>query len=87
MPASKFTKLLQGCAGCSIDSSAERPITLRELRAVWAHVVAHCEADDWTNAITGLPLTPETCCLYDVTRYVIKPATNKRVCSYVEMSS
>ena len=85
VPASRF-KLLRGAsAGCVIDSSAERPITLRQLRAVWAYVVEHCVADDWTNAITGLPLTPETCCLYDVTRYVIKPATAERMCSYVEL--
>lgn len=61
----------------------ERGITLRQLRAVWAHVQARCTVDGWTN-VRGELLTLDDVTLYDVVRYVIKPSTHFRGCSYVE---
>jgi hypothetical protein len=67
-----------------ISKTEERAITLRQLRAVCAHIQRRCVAERWTNREGNL-LKPEEVDLYTTTRYVIKPATLKRKCSYVEL--
>jgi len=37
--------------------------------------------------VQGEPLTPDTVCMYDIVRYVIKPATRTWKCSYAELVS
>jgi hypothetical protein len=48
------------------------------------HVNQRCVAEGWTNWAGELP-TPETVTLYDLSKYVIMPATNVHQCSYVEL--
>ena len=52
-------------------------MTIRQLRAVYAHIERRCVAERWTN-FKGELLTPEAVTLYDATRYMIKPATSAR---------
>jgi len=59
-----------------------RGTTIKQLRALYAHIERHCVSDGWKD-IKGARLTPETVCVYDVVRYVIKPATHARRCSSV----
>jgi hypothetical protein len=37
------------------------------------YVMEHCEADGWTNGLTGELLTPQTVCMYDITRCAAIP--------------
>ena len=57
---------------------------LYQLRHFFAHIERRCVVEKWTN-VKGELLTPETVTLYDATRYVIKPATAARRCSFVEL--
>ena len=61
--------------GCAIPDSADRAITLRQLRAVHAHVQRRCVAEGWRNG-HGERLTPERVLLYDASTYVIKPSAS-----------
>ncbi len=64
--------------------TAERGISVRQLRAVFEHVQEHCVADRWTN-VRGELIAANHVTLYDLVRYVIKPSTVSRRCSYVEL--
>jgi hypothetical protein len=69
----------------SIAETEMRGITLRQLLAAWEHVQQHCVAEGWTStADHKTRLTPKTVTLYDMCHYVIKPATRRRECSFVE---
>ena len=70
--------------GCTIAKTELRAITLMQLHDVYAHIERRCEAEGWCNH-KGKLLRPEEVTLYDATRYVIKPATAHRRCSYVEL--
>lgn len=60
-----------------------RGMTLRQLRAFYAHIEEACERDQWVN-MKGELLRPRDVVLYDACRYVIKPATEAWQCSYVQ---
>lgn len=63
----------------------EAGITLHQLRILWAHIELSCVRDGWMS-VRGARITqPELVNLYDAVRYVIKPATNARQCSLVEL--
>ena len=69
--------------GCRINKIAERGITLLQLRDVWAHVSMRCEPEGWMG-LDGQLLTASSATLYEVVRYVVKPATKRAANSYVE---
>ena len=62
----------------------ERGITLQQLRAFYALIMTCCERDGWVD-YEGRPLTPERVNLHDACKYVIKPATAQRQCSWVDL--
>ncbi len=69
---------------CKIDETAARGISVRQLLVVYDLVKQRCDAEGWTNW-AGELLTPENVTLYDLTKYVIMPATEAHQCSYVEL--
>jgi hypothetical protein len=69
---------------CHIDETSDRGITPRQLLAVYDHVKRHCVTEEWTGW-DGKSLAPETVTLYDLCKYVIKPATEAHKCSFVEL--
>lgn len=83
-PDETFDDLREGKSGCVIANTEERALTLRQLRAVHTHILRRCVNERWTN-MKGELLAPEQVSLYDATRYVIKPATAARGCSFVEL--
>ena len=64
---------------------------------MWAQVERRCAAEEWEGSRPGptgadgkptwtsVRLKPETACLYDIDKYVIRPATVKRQSSFVEL--
>ena len=85
-------------AGCEIGRPELRGITLVQLRAVEASIKRRCAAEGWQG---GRPIGPpdadgkptlqtvalvvEIVNLYDADKYVIRPLTVARKCSFVEM--
>ncbi len=61
-----------------------RGITLRQLHAINANIVARCETEGWVSTFDGKPLTPETVTLYDVNKYIVLPFTEESQASFVE---
>ena len=70
---------------CVITETELRGITLRQLLATYEHVKRCCTAEGWTSTKDGQQLAPETVTLYDLCKYVIKPATEAPRCSFVEL--
>ena len=52
--------------------------------AIPAHIKRRCANEGWLN-FQAEALTDKTVTLYDAARYVIKPATYAKLCSYVEL--
>jgi hypothetical protein len=71
-------------SACRIDETSDRGITPRQLLAVYEHVKRHCVTEEWTGW-DGKSLAPGTVTLYDLCKYVIKPATEAHECSFVEL--
>jgi len=73
--------------GCLIEKTEERGITLNQLGALVAFLHQHCVAEGWvsTNPSNPCALLPDKVNLYDGTHWVIKPATQARQTSYVEL--
>ena len=71
-------------AGCTIKQVEMRAVTLRQLRELAKHIARRCGSESWKN-LHKEKLTPATVTLYDAMRYVIRPATFARQCSYVEL--
>ena len=70
--------------GCVIPETALRGITIPQLEAICKEFAAQCAVKGWTS-IEGQLLTPETFNLYDLVKYYIKPMTEERNCSLVEL--
>ena len=70
--------------GCEIAAAEERGMNLQQLRGLSGQIDRRCIAEGWTT-VAGDRLTPETVTMHDAVRYVIKPATATRLCSYVEV--
>ena len=83
-PSTGFEDLTRGKGGCRIPETEMRAITLRQLKAVCSHIERRCAAEGWRNFLRS-ELEPASVTLYDATRYVIRPATSGRMCSYVEL--
>lgn len=79
--------LCRGRVPTRIRRLEERGVTLSQLRVLWHHVVSRCEAEGWMD-VNGQLLLAEDVTMYDLVRYVLKPATRsvvgKSSCSYVE---
>jgi len=76
---------LGGSRGCEIAQPELRGVTLRQLRSLADYVRSRCEPDLWCDSATGQRLTPETVQLHHLAEYVLRPLTQERRCSYVEM--
>ena len=78
--------------GCTVEETAHRAITLRQLREVAWQIVERCEAEKWEGdlrlpdgSFKRVRLTPMTVNLYHLNELFIKPMTLDRKCSYVEL--
>ena len=79
-----FTDLHHRRKGCSIPEVEHRAITVIQLGELVGHIKRRCSPEGWKNVL-GNTLKYDQVTLYDATRYVIRPATYKRMCSYVEL--
>jgi len=61
----------------------ERGITPVQLGELWTHLASRAEPEGWMD-LEGQLVSAKTAAMYDVLRYVIKPATQRGECSYVE---
>jgi len=77
-----FRDLCDG-SGCSIERVEERGITASQLRKLLGHTAKRCQREQWQQ--DGVRLTIRTVNLYQVVDNVIKPATRRRRCSFVEL--
>lgn len=81
----KFADLrIEAEAGCVIREPELRAIQLRQLAGLRRHIVRRCHDERWRNHMREA-LSPGGVTLYDAARYVIRPATFARRCSYVEL--
>ena len=71
-------------SGCAIEETAMRGITPEQLKLVKAHIQRRCSAEAWLTW-AGTKLAPKKVSLYEAARYVIKPATYLKQCSFVEL--
>lgn len=77
----EFQDLADG-SGCIIERCEERGIMIKQLRKVVGFAASRF--GDWQDR-DGQPVTTKTINLYNVVTHIIKPATEKRKCSYVEL--
>ena len=77
-------KLGKTCRGCTIGDPEHRAIKLAQLRSVLEHVRRRCHNEHWVNT-DGVDMDLKDVTMYDTAAYVIKPATKKRQCSFVEV--
>ena len=78
--------------GCTINETAYRALTLRQLREVAWQIKQRCEAEKWEGDVRQPDgsfrrqrLTPMDINLYHLNELFIKPMTLARRCSYVEL--
>jgi len=79
--------LVDGGDGCTIKNPELRGISLRQLKRLFHYIEEHCEREAWYDVETFEPLTPDTVDLFNLREWVLKPATEERRCSYVEVIS
>ena len=72
-------------AGCSIEETERRAITVPQLKGVRTHIERRCESEGWVNSLDQAKLMPKTVNLYVANDHVIMPATSVRKCAYVEL--
>lgn len=70
--------------GCCIDRVEERAIKLTQLKILMNHAWLHCANMGWTD-YGGKALKPDNINLYDLMKFVVKPVTRARRCSFVEL--
>ena len=70
-----------------IDKVEERAITLKQLQLVIRHIDRRFALEGWHNPEDGSLLRLATLTLYDVSAYIIRPATMPHRCSFVEFLS
>ena len=88
-----FRELKELEGGCNIELTEHRAISLDQLEVVTAQIGRRCVSEGWTGDFfpPQVPtketrrLTPAMVRLYDADKYVIRPATVARQCSFVEM--
>ena len=83
-------------AVCSIAATELKGITLTQLRDLWTKIESLADVDGylpgWTcppvrmgHVLPGWTCDKDTVNLYDVVKYLVKPETAARKCSYVEL--
>jgi len=83
-PELDFEELVAG-GGFSIPLTEERGITIPQLGSLLMFFEEKmCGDEVWLNR-KGEKLECSTADLYDIVEYIVKPATQKKQCSYVEM--
>ena len=77
----------EGCAGCSIPDAEDRAITVQQLQELVKHIEAQIKKEVWVapGAVKPVKLKAKSVNLYDVVARLVKPATEARRCSYVEL--
>ncbi|CAB9503820.1 expressed unknown protein [Seminavis robusta] len=76
-----------GEKGCSIPESAQRSVTLLQLKQIALEILLRCEKEEWTSIDpikNSQKLKPEDVTLYDLMHYYVKPITREQKCSYAE---
>ena len=81
-----FDDLIPSGAGCKISKTEERAMSVIQLKAVVEHIKRRCTKEAWVNYAKHA-LLPEKVSLYECCAYVIKPATQAKQTSYVELVS
>ena len=71
--------------GCDIARTEERGVTIWQLRAHYNEIENRCERDGWRSGWNNEPLVAESVNLYDTMNWLIKPVTEQRQCSFVEL--
>ena len=72
-------------AGCDIARTEERGVTIWQLRAHYNEIENRCERDGWRSSWNNEPLVAESVNLYDTMALLVKPVTEQRLCSFVEL--
>ncbi|CAE7291840.1 unnamed protein product [Symbiodinium sp. KB8] len=76
-------------SGCVIPEVADRAITVQQLQDLTTCITTKLKAEGWTttdpSVTKPVKLKKGTVNLYDVVARLVKPATEKRRCSYVEL--
>ena len=88
-----FPELTVLGGGCTIELTEHRAISLDQLGAVTAQIERRCLPEGWTGdfyppqviAKETRKLAPTKVRLYDADKYIIRPATVARQCSFVEL--
>ena len=79
---------LLGTQKTPIEKTELRGITLPQLEKLYDFIDAHADEHGilhgWLDR-EGQPLHKDRINLYDVVKYVVKPATEEHKCSYVEL--
>lgn len=78
-------EVLRDGTGCIVPKCEHRAMLLRQLNKVMAYVERNCKKSGWTCSRSKAALDPATINLYQVVEFVVKPATEERKCSFVEL--
>ena len=84
--AEDFSDLHGKRKGCTVPLVEHRGMTVFQIGDIMRHIRRRCNREGWTN-ILNLKLEHDTVTLYDATRFIIRPATYERSCSYMELVS
>ena len=86
LPAGEaFADLTSGLPGCEdIELVEHRGLTLRQLEDLLFHIRRRCAPEGWVD-MAGSSLQANDVTLLEAARYVVRPATILRQCSYVEL--
>ena len=79
-----FDDLVPEGAGCEISKTEERAITVEQLENVKAHIERRCPVEGWLD-FKKEKLEWGQVSLYEACRHVIKPATEAKKTSYIEL--
>jgi len=82
-----ISELQAGASGCMIPRPEMRGVTLRQLKRLMNYVEEHCEREYWYDPETMEPLTADKVDLFCLREWVLRPATQDRRCSFVELVS
>jgi hypothetical protein len=85
---SGFAREWAGNPGSTIEKTEERGISIAQLNEVLINIKRRCMNENWKNAPPGgkvAALKVAEVNLYDADKFLIRPATVARKCSFVEL--